>query len=82
MTLTQNLDWLIEQWCERKSLKPLKYILPIYPGPLAHADQLGDLLEALRDVKGLCRDDLNPEELNRVISSINELEERVEKKSS
>jgi hypothetical protein len=79
MTLSQNLDSLIEQWCERKALKPLKYLLPVYPGPLIHADQFGDLLEALRNVKGLCRNDLKQSELDRVISSINELEDSLKR---
>ena len=77
MTLNQKLDWLIDQWCERRALHPLKLLLPTYPGVLAHTDQYGDLLAALRDVKGLCRDELSQEELNYVISTINELEDYV-----
>lgn len=42
-----------------------------------HTDQFGDVLEALRDVKGLCRDKLKPDELALVISLINELEDFV-----
>ncbi len=79
MSLNQKLDWLIEQWCERRALRPLKYVLPAYPGTLAHTDQLGDLLEALRDVKGLCREDLSQDELAQVISCINELEDRMKR---
>ena len=45
------------------------------PGALAHTDQFGALLDSLRDVKGLCRSELTPEELTLVISSINELED-------
>jgi hypothetical protein len=80
MLLNQTLDGLVEQWCERRALRPLKYVLPVYPGSLAHTDQLGDLLEALRDVKGLCREDLSQNELAQVISSINELEDRMHRK--
>jgi hypothetical protein len=72
--MTQKLDWLIDQWCERRAIRPLQFLLRAYPGVLAHTDQFGDLLEALRDVKGLCRDELSQEELGHVISSINELE--------
>jgi hypothetical protein len=68
----QRLDWLIDRWCERRALRPLSLLLPVYPGPLAHTDQFGDLLEGLKDVKGLCRKELTEEELNYVIQSANE----------
>ena len=75
MNLTEKLDWLIDQWCERRELRSLQFLFRAYPGVLAHTDQFGELLEALRDVKGLCRDKLKPEELTLVISLINELED-------
>ena len=58
MNITQTLDTLIDGWCERRAIRPLQRLLPVYPSPLAHADQKYQLLEALRDVKGLCRGDL------------------------
>jgi len=75
LSLNQKLDWLIDQWCERKALHPLRYLLSAYPGILAHADQFGFLLERLRDVNGLRRSELAPEELARVIAAINEVED-------
>jgi len=78
--LCQKLDWLIDQWCERRSLRPLQRLLPAYPGVLSHADQLGFLLESLRDVKGLCRGELTSQKLTHVISSINELEDLMKAK--
>jgi hypothetical protein len=80
LTLNQKLDWLIDQWCERRALHPLRFLLAAYPSVLAHTDQLGDLLEKLRDVKGLCRNELTPEELTLVISAINELEDSINKR--
>ncbi|HEU0039386.1 MAG TPA: hypothetical protein VFR76_08940 [Verrucomicrobiae bacterium] len=75
MTLTEKLDWLIDQWCERRELRPLQCLLRAYPGVLAHTDQFGEVLDALRDVKGLCREKLKAEEVTMVISLINELED-------
>jgi hypothetical protein len=75
LTLNQKLDWLIDQWCERRALHPLRFLLAAYPGVLAHTDQFGFLLERLRDVKGLCRNELTSQELTHVISAINELED-------
>ena len=80
MNFNQKLDWLINQWCERRAIQPLKYLLRAYPNVLAHTDQLGDLLEALRDVKGFCRNELSEKELDCVISSINELENSLKQK--
>ena len=79
MNLTKKLDWLIEQWCGRRELGPLRYLLPVYPGTLLHTDQFGQLLEALRDIKGLCREKLTPDELTHVISIINEIEDALKK---
>ena len=75
MKLNENLDWLIDRWCERRALRLLSFLLRAYPGALVHIDQFGDLLEALRDVKGLGRADLTAEELTVVIAAINETED-------
>jgi len=75
MTLNQKLDWLVNGWCERKALKPLRFLLPSYPSVLVHTDQFAALLNSLRDIKGLCGSELKPEELTLVISAINELED-------
>ena len=60
--LFKTLDTLIDGWCERRALKPLGYLLRKYPGPLAHTDQQFELLDALKDVKGLCYHELTPDE--------------------
>ena len=75
MTLNEKLDWLIDQWCERRALRPLRFLLFANHNALVHTDQFGALLDSLRDVKGLCRDDITAEELTLVISAINELED-------
>jgi hypothetical protein len=82
MTLNQKLDWLIDQWCERRALRPLRFLLRAYPSVLVHTDQIGDLLEALRDVKGLSRNELTQKELECVISAINEVEDSLKRQIS
>ncbi|HEX4708339.1 MAG TPA: hypothetical protein VH229_11495 [Candidatus Udaeobacter sp.] len=37
-------------------------MLPVYPGVLAHTEQQFELSEVLKEAKGLCHDDLTPEE--------------------
>ena len=75
--LFKTLDALIDSWCERRALKPLHYILRAYPSVIAHTDQKFELLNALKDVKGLCRDDLTPEERQLVTKAHDFLEERL-----
>ena len=73
----KTLDALIDGWCERRALRPLHYILRAYPTVLAHTDHKFELLDALKDVKGLCGDDLRPEERQLVTKAHDFLEEKL-----
>jgi hypothetical protein len=75
--LFKTLDGLINGWCERRALRPLAYLLPAYPGIFVHADQQFQLLEALKNLKRLCRDHLTPEELRLSTQAHNFLDERL-----
>jgi len=76
LKLLTTLDGLINSWCERRVLRPLAYLLPAYPGALAHTDQQFQLLEALKNLKRL-RLDLTPEELRLVIQAHDLVDERL-----
>jgi hypothetical protein len=71
------LDDLINSWCERRALRPLRYLLGAYPEVLAHTDLQFELLEALKKVKALCRDDLTQEERRLVRQAHDFFEERL-----
>jgi hypothetical protein len=71
------VDHLINAWCERRALRPLRYLLDAYPGILAHTDQQFELVEALKKVKALCRDDLTKEERRLVTQTHDFFEERL-----
>ena len=75
MDIRQTLDTLIDRWCERRALHPLQLLFRAYPGPLAHTDQLFELLDAVIDVKGLCRAELPADELQMLIEAHNALED-------
>jgi hypothetical protein len=60
--LFQLLDRLADSLCERSALKPLRYLLSGYPLSSPHTDGWFALLEALKDIKGLGRDDTTPAE--------------------
>ena len=74
--LFKTLDGLINGWCERRELRPI-YLLRVYPGVLAHTDKQFQLLEALKNLKRLCRDYLTPEELRLVTQAHNFLEDQL-----
>jgi hypothetical protein len=71
------LDDLINGWCERRALRPLRYLLGAYPGVLAHTDLQFELLEALKKVRAFCRDDLTQEERRLVTQAHDFFEERL-----
>jgi hypothetical protein len=75
MDVCQTLDLLIDRWCERRALRPLQLLLRAYPGPLLHTDQKCHLLDAMRDLKGLCRNELREDELRMLIEALNALED-------
>jgi hypothetical protein len=71
------LDGLINEWCERRALRPLRYLLDAYGGALAQTDLQFELVEALKKVNALCRDDLTQEE-RRLIRKVHDFfEERL-----
>jgi hypothetical protein len=73
----KTLDVLINDWCERRALRPLRYLLPCYRGVSAHADLQFELLEALKKVNDLGRNDLTPEE-RRLVRQVHDFfEERL-----
>lgn len=75
--LFETLDGLINGWCEHRALRPLRYLLRAYPAVLEHTDQQFQLLEALKNVKSLCRNDITSEELRLITQAHNFLEERL-----
>lgn len=56
------LDSLVDGWCERRALRPLRLLLPAYPMASTLTDAWMDLHSALRDVRAFARDDLGAEE--------------------
>ena len=74
--LFKTLDGLVNGWCQRRELRPI-YLLRVYPGVLMHTDKQFQLLEALKNLKRLCRGYLTTEELRLVTQAHNFLEERL-----
>ena len=57
------IERMIDSWCERRAIDPLRWILSsTYPG-LYHTDQWLTVLDALKTIKGLCHEQLTQEEM-------------------
>jgi hypothetical protein len=64
------LNGLVDSWRERRALNPLRHILAAYPLSMGLSDEWHHLDNALKDVRALCKDELEGEEkekLNRAI---------------
>jgi hypothetical protein len=72
MDIRHTLDTLIDRWCERRAFRPLQLLIRAYPGPLAHTDQVVELLDPL---KGLCRAELPEDGLRMLIEAHDALED-------
>jgi len=73
------MDKLIDGWCERRKLAPLRLILRAYPLAMGLTDDWTELQSALRQIRGSCREDLSAEELETVISLTHEVERALER---
>jgi hypothetical protein len=54
-------ELLVDRWCERRALRPLRQILEAWPNP-GLTDGYGALRDALARVRSLARDDLDDAE--------------------
>jgi len=64
------LDELIDGWCERRALNPLRHILSVYPFSTGLSDEWHKLDDALQDIRAYCLDELGvgeKEKLNQAV---------------
>jgi len=67
------LDELVNGWCERRALNALRLTLPSYYSINGLTDDWQQLYNALRDVRAMCKDEIDNDErekLNQVIVGI------------
>lgn len=75
--LLSSVDRLIDGWCERRALKPLRYILRSWPLCSGLTDEWGALLESLKDINGLCGNELTSEEKKLLLEVMNAVHDMV-----
>lgn len=73
-----KLERLIDEWCERRCLKPLFYILRDYPfcSELVHGWVV--LLESLLDIKNFCNHELTLRERVLLLEIIDSAKKKTE----
>jgi hypothetical protein len=63
------LEPLIDSWCDRREIFPLRLLLPHFPVPeRALTDTWGDLLTAIRSIRARHGCELPPQELDDLVS--------------
>ena len=65
---------LVDAWCDRRALRPLRILLPAWPPPMGLTDDLSELLAALRHVRAMCRDELPAAEREAIRLAITDLQ--------
>jgi len=71
------LDPLIDGWCGRRALIPLRNLLPSYPRAQWLTDDCHELINALKDARA-CGDEVTPEERSALTKAIILLQDALE----
>jgi hypothetical protein len=74
MSLPARLDSLIDRWCARRALAPLRLLLPVYPLVNGLSDEWHDLRRALQNLRGLAPETLASDERRDVQAALLEVE--------
>jgi hypothetical protein len=75
-----TIQQLVERWCDRHALKPLRQLLPAYPLHTPQTDGWFDLYRALKDVQVFCKEELPPEEREMLRSAMNQIADTLDKR--
>ena len=74
--ILEQVGQLVDAWCERRALKPLRHVLAGFPLSNGLTDDWAGLLTALQNVRAFCRDVVTNHELatlDRCCSAIERL---------
>jgi hypothetical protein len=72
------LDRLVTAWCERRALAPLRQLLPAYPPSWNLSDDCYELLDAMKNVRGLSKDSLTSDEYRELTRAMILLQDALE----
>ena len=72
--IIQEISKLIDGWCERRALRPLRIILPGWPPPNGFADEWQRVWAAMRHLRAMCHEDIaqhgEEESVNHIIAEL------------
>ena len=68
--LAAILDTLIDRWCQRRALAPLRILLPVWPMPMGLTDDWYELRDALRHTRAMASQHLLADELKLLNDAI------------
>lgn len=78
MDVSQEISTLIDGWCERRALHPLRIILTYWPPPNGFTDEWHAVWAALRHLRAMCREELlRHNEVERVDALLAEISRRL-----
>ena len=72
----QTIDTLIDNWCERRALQPLRILLPAWPLGMGLTDDWRRIREALRHCRAMAGSSLPQNEqtqLNELIAAVDQI---------
>jgi hypothetical protein len=73
------MNALLNSWCDRRAIQPLRIVLPRYPMPNGFTDEMSDLARALKTVRAEIGAALPPAEFDSLVALLHALEEALEK---
>ena len=78
VTLPERLKTLVDGWCDRRALAPLRHMLRGYPLVTGLSDEWHELRAALRNVRGLADGELTAAERESVEQALRDVEHTLE----
>ena len=64
------ISTLIDGWCERRALRPLRTILPSWPPPNGFTVEWRDVWASMRHLRAMCRDDLKANGESKTVDDV------------
>lgn len=74
-----NQEFLIDRWCSRKQLKPLRHLLNGQASLNGLTDGWAGMLTELNTIRAQCTDELQPDEFETVVQLIHKVQEALER---
>lgn len=74
MDAQQTIAKLVDRWCDRRAIRPLRMLLPSWPPPNGFTDEWLNVWAAMRHVRAMCREELldagESDDVNQVIAEL------------